>query len=191
MKLTIIVPAFNEEAYLAPTLDSIRAATDYLGTRSDADVEVIVVDNDSQDETAAVARRHGATVVHESVRNIARARNTGARHAAGDLLVFVDADVAVPPTLLHVIQETTRGPCGESWSGRIPSSSRCSAAGRRPGRAGTRTRCGRAQGHRRGAENRARGRISVVISPQEDYPEQSGTWAGADRITPPAARRGR
>ena len=49
MKLTIIVPAFNEEAYLAPTLDSIRAATDYLRARSDVDadasIEVIVVDN--------------------------------------------------------------------------------------------------------------------------------------------------
>ncbi len=62
MKLTIIRPVFDEEAYLAPTLDSIRGATDYLRARSDVDasVEVIVVDNDSQDETAAVARQHGA-----------------------------------------------------------------------------------------------------------------------------------
>ena len=110
MKVTIVVPAFNEEAYLAPTLESLRAATDHLCARSNAAVDVIVVDNDSRDETAAVARQKGATVVHEPVRNIARARNTGARIAAGDLLVFVDADVAVPPTLLHVIYETMRDP---------------------------------------------------------------------------------
>ena len=106
MKVTIIVPAFNEEAYLAPTLDSVRAAADHLCARSDAVVDVIVVDNDSEDETASVARNSGAMVVHEPVRNISRARNTGARHAAGDVLVFVDADVIVPRTLLHVIHAT-------------------------------------------------------------------------------------
>ena len=83
MKVTIIVPAFNEEAYLAHTLDSVRAAANHLCARSDADVDIIVVDNDSEDETAAVARNKGARVVHEPVRNIARARNTGAGHAAG------------------------------------------------------------------------------------------------------------
>ena len=114
MKVTIVVPAFNEEAYLAATLDSIRAAADDLRTRSDADVkvdvEVIVVDNNSTDETAAVARHQGARVVAEPVQGIARARNTGAHHAAGDVLVFIDADVAVPPTLLHAIHETMRDP---------------------------------------------------------------------------------
>ena len=114
MNVTIIVPALNEEAYLASTLNSIHAAADYLRRRlaadGDVDIEVIVVDNDSRDGTAAVARQHGATVVHEPVRNIARARNTGARHAAGDLLVFVDADVTVPPALLHGIAETMRDP---------------------------------------------------------------------------------
>ena len=114
MNVTIIVPALNEEAYLAPTLKSIHAAAGYLRERSaadsDVDIEVIVVNNDSRDGTAAVARQHGATVVHEPVRNIARARNTGARHAAGDLLVFVDADVTVPPALLHGIAGTMRDP---------------------------------------------------------------------------------
>ena len=112
--MTIIVPAFNEEAYLAATLDSIRAAADDLRTRSAADaevdVEVIVVDNNSTDETAAIGRNTGARVVHEPVQGIARARNTGARHAAGDVLVFVDADVAMPPTLLHAIHEAMRDP---------------------------------------------------------------------------------
>ena len=110
MKLTIIVPAFNEEAYLAPTLDAVGAAADHLCARSDADIEIIVVDNDSEDETASVARNKGAMVVHEPVRNIARARNTGARHAAGDVFVFVDADVVVPRTLLHAIHVTMSDP---------------------------------------------------------------------------------
>ena len=73
-------------------------------------VDVIVVDNNSTDETAAIARNAGARVVHEPVQGIARARNTGARHAAADVLVFIDADVAVPPALLNAICETMRDP---------------------------------------------------------------------------------
>ena len=94
VKLSVVVPAFNEEAYLASTLDSIhRAAADLLG-RADVHIETIVVDNGSSDQTAAVARDHGAKVVREPVQGISRARNVGARHAEGDVLVFVDADVA-------------------------------------------------------------------------------------------------
>jgi glycosyltransferase involved in cell wall biosynthesis len=51
-----------------------------------------VCDNNSTDRTAEVARQAGATVVFEPVNQIARARNTGARHASGDWLLFVDAD---------------------------------------------------------------------------------------------------
>ena len=103
MKITIVVPAFNEESYLASTLDSIQASAAHLLARSNVDIELIVVDNNSNDETAAVARGKGATVVPEPVQGIARARNTGARHATGDVLVFVDADVFMPRTLLAAV----------------------------------------------------------------------------------------
>ncbi len=81
MKLTVIVPAFNEEAYIGATLDSIRAAVSYLRTRSDVVVDVIVVDNNSDDGTAVVARDKGAALVREPEQGVARARNVGARHA--------------------------------------------------------------------------------------------------------------
>ena len=114
VKVSIIIPAFNEAAYLPAALHSIRAAADHLRAKCEAgyavSVDVIVVDNHSTDETAAVARIEGSTVVHEPVQGIARARNTGARHAPGDVLVFIDADVSVPPTLLHEIHETMREP---------------------------------------------------------------------------------
>ncbi len=110
MKITVIIPAFNEEAYLPSTLDSILSALSHLRTRSKVDVDIIVVDNNCDDGTAAVARDRGATVVHEAEQGIAQARNTGARHANGDVLVFVDADVIVPPELLHEIQETMSDP---------------------------------------------------------------------------------
>ena len=110
LRLTIIVPAFNEEAWLAPTLDSVHAAAERLCARSRVDLEMIVVDNNSDDGTATVARSRGVTVVHEPVQGIARARNTGARHATGDVLVFVDADVIVPRTLLEAIDATMSDP---------------------------------------------------------------------------------
>ena len=110
MRLTIVVPAFNEEAYLAPTLRSIRAAADQAGAASGAEVDIVVVDNASTDGTAALARDLGATVVHEPVQGIARARNAGARRAAGDVLVFFDADVDVPRSLLVAICAAMRDP---------------------------------------------------------------------------------
>ena len=55
------------------------------------------------DGTAEVVRSKGATVVEEAVQGISRARNTEARHAGGDVLVFVDADVLIPESLLAEI----------------------------------------------------------------------------------------
>ena len=110
MKLTIIIPAFNEEACLPSTLDAIQAATAHLHAISDAEIDIVVVDNNSVDDTAAVALSKGVTVVHEPVQGIARARNAGAGHAEGDVLVFVDADVYLPPTLLAEIHTTMSNP---------------------------------------------------------------------------------
>lgn len=103
LKYTVIVPAYNEEAYLAETLDSIETASELLTAKSNACFETIVVDNNSSDGTAAIARASGATVVFEPAQGISRARNTGARHAAGNVFVFIDADVIVPRDLLHTI----------------------------------------------------------------------------------------
>jgi len=93
MALSVIVPAFNEEAYLGETLASINAARALV---SGERIELIVVDNASTDRTPLVAASAGATVVAEPVRNIARARNRGAASATGDALVFIDADTLVP-----------------------------------------------------------------------------------------------
>jgi glycosyltransferase involved in cell wall biosynthesis len=91
MKVSVVVPAFNEERLLAGSLAAIRGAMrvfDEAGWAS----ELIVCDNNSSDRTAEIARAAGATVVFEPVNQIARARNTGAAQASGDWLVFVDAD---------------------------------------------------------------------------------------------------
>ena len=106
-QLSIVIPAFNEEAYLGQTLERIHRSIDYLKNEY---VEVIVVDNGSTDRTPDLARESGATVVFESEHNIAKVRNTGAKAANGELLVFIDADTFVPETLLWRVQETVSDP---------------------------------------------------------------------------------
>ncbi len=101
MKISVIVPAYNEAAHLPSTLDSITAAAEPLRSIPGTCFEILVVDNNSDDATAAVAL--GVKVISEQEQGISKARNSGARHAGGDVLVFVDADVTVPPTLLEVI----------------------------------------------------------------------------------------
>ena len=101
LKLSIIIPAYNEEAYLPATLDSIQAVAVHMDPG--VYVGVIVVDNDSDDATACVALEKGAKTIHWPTREIAYARNCGARHATADVLVFIDADVIVPSSLFHEI----------------------------------------------------------------------------------------
>ncbi len=90
-RISVIVPAFNEERFLPRLLDSVDAArAAYRGGR-DA-VEVVVADNASTDRTAEIARERGCRVVCVERRAIASARNGGARVARGAVLAFVDAD---------------------------------------------------------------------------------------------------
>jgi glycosyltransferase involved in cell wall biosynthesis len=91
VKISIVVPAFNEERLLGASLDQIKSAAGAF-TRIGWKNELIVCDNNSTDRTAEIARAAGATVVFEPVNQIARARNCGAAAATGDWLVFVDAD---------------------------------------------------------------------------------------------------
>ena len=91
MKISIVVPAFNEEKLLPASLRSINLAAEGFHSRG-WKTELIVCDNNSTDRTAEVARAEGACVVFEPVNQISRARNTGAAAASGDWLVFVDAD---------------------------------------------------------------------------------------------------
>lgn len=91
MKISVVVPAFNEERLLSETLRSIRSAMEAFNRRRWSS-ELIVCDNNSTDRTAEIARAAGARVVFEPVNQISRARNRGAAEAGGDWLFFVDAD---------------------------------------------------------------------------------------------------
>ncbi|MSU41689.1 MAG: glycosyltransferase [Pedosphaera sp.] len=108
MKISVVVPAFNEEKLIADTLRSIRLASEAFAARG-WEWEMVVCDNDSTDRTAELARAGGARVVHEPMRQIARSRNAGAAVATGDWLVFVDADSQPSPGLFGAVAEVIVG----------------------------------------------------------------------------------
>ena len=111
MKISIIVPAFNEEKFIAGTIGAIQQAARAFHERG-WETEMVVCDNNSKDATAELARTAGATVVFEPVNQIARARNTGAAAATGDWFVFVDADSRPTQELFgEVADEISRGIC--------------------------------------------------------------------------------
>ena len=91
MRVSVVIPAFNEEVLLPRTLAAVGLAVRAFAARG-WEHEVVVCDNNSTDRTAEVARAAGATVVFEPVNQIGRARDAGARAATGDWFVFIDAD---------------------------------------------------------------------------------------------------
>lgn len=108
LKVSIIIPAFNEERLLGETLRAVQAATRGVARRG-WQSELIVCDNNSTDRTAELARAGGAQVVFEPVNQIARARNAGAAAATGDWLVFVDADSHPSAALFEAVAEQIEG----------------------------------------------------------------------------------
>lgn len=91
MSLSVVIPARNEEKLIGACLDA-------LGDQSDPVDEIIVVDNDSSDSTAACARSYaGVVVVAEPRHGITYARNTGMDAATGALIARIDADTIVTP----------------------------------------------------------------------------------------------
>src|SRR5258706_10739669 len=105
MLISVVVPAFNEGGYLGETLASLNRAKAFLQDEGRSSAEIIVVDNDSDDSTADVARALGAAVARETQHNVAKVRNSGAKLSQGDVLIFVDADTIVPDKLLSRIVE--------------------------------------------------------------------------------------
>jgi glycosyltransferase involved in cell wall biosynthesis len=102
MKISVVVPAFNEEKLLPATLLSIRKAMPAFSDRG-WETELIVCDNNSTDRTAELAREQEAHVVFEPINQIGRARNTGAAAATGQWLIFIDADSHPSPELFNEV----------------------------------------------------------------------------------------
>lgn len=86
--ISVIIPAHNEEKYVARCIRSIKAAAAYYGGK----VEIIVVCNRCTDRTKEIAEKYGARVISNDDRCIAKVRNTGIFNAKGDIIVTIDCD---------------------------------------------------------------------------------------------------
>jgi glycosyltransferase involved in cell wall biosynthesis len=96
--ISFIVPAYNEELELSSTIAAIRTAA----SGAIQQYEIIVVDDASTDATSEIAAMAGARLISIHRRQIAAARNAGARAARGQYIFFVDADTRISPT--HIVE---------------------------------------------------------------------------------------
>jgi len=106
MRLSFVVPAYNEEAYLPACLESILAQTKELG---DA-VEIIVVNNASTDRTREVALGYpGVRVVDEMRKGLTFARQAGFAASSGELIANVDSDSRLTPGWVQTVLKNFAG----------------------------------------------------------------------------------
>ena len=107
--ISIVIPAYNEAKLLPRLLDTIDAARDRFAGGRDQ-VEVIVADNGSTDETAAIALARGCRVATVTKRMISASRNGGAAIATAPILCFVDADMQIHPDTFNAIDTALARP---------------------------------------------------------------------------------
>lgn len=103
VKISVVLPVYNEAQYLRPCLESLLNQTQKAH-------EIIVVDNNSTDDTVAIAKEFkDVTLIHEKQQGITPARNAGFNYATGDVLARCDADSILPPNWLEKINKNFSG----------------------------------------------------------------------------------
>lgn len=94
-KISIVIPAYNEERYLPRLLKSV------ISQELKSQYEIIAVDAESTDATRMIAKAYGCRVISSKRGSPAIARNAGAMASSGDILIFLDADVVLPKDFLR------------------------------------------------------------------------------------------
>ena len=99
LKISLIIPAYNEEKYIASCLDSI------MENSGDKFHEIIVVDNASTDETKKIVSQYrNVKIVHESNKGLTKARQKGYLESTGDIVAYVDADTRMPKNWFNKVE---------------------------------------------------------------------------------------
>lgn len=120
MKISFVIPAYNEEAHIGPCLESLFAEIVRVKkTTPTLETEVVVVNNASTDRTAAIAASYaGTTVVNEPIKGLVMARRAGFVVTNGELVANLDADTVVPHGwLAKVVAEFSANPTLVALSG--------------------------------------------------------------------------
>jgi glycosyltransferase involved in cell wall biosynthesis len=103
-RFSLVIPAYNEAAWLPALLDTVDVARTCYRGGADT-IEVIVGNNASTDDTAAIALARGCKVAYVEKRAIAAARNGGAHIATGEIVCFIDADCRIHPETFNAIDD--------------------------------------------------------------------------------------
>ena len=98
LKISIVIPAINEERGIGKTIDAVNR--DFF-QRQNWELEIILVDGNSTDKTREIATQKGARVLIEKRKGYGRAYKTGLAAATGDIIVTGDADATYPFHLIH------------------------------------------------------------------------------------------
>ncbi|HUC01292.1 MAG TPA: glycosyltransferase family A protein [Candidatus Paceibacterota bacterium] len=100
MKISVVIPAYNEEHYIGPCIQSVQE-------QHSADIfEIIVVENGSTDNTLAAAKKfRGVTAIHEPKKGLSNARQRGFLEAKGDHVAFIDADSRIPAGWADIVKK--------------------------------------------------------------------------------------
>jgi glycosyltransferase involved in cell wall biosynthesis len=98
LKISIVIPAINEERGIGKTIDAINGG--YFSSHHWG-MEILIVDGDSKDRTQEIARSKGAVVIIEKRKGYGRAYKTGLAQATGDIIVTGDADATYPFNRIH------------------------------------------------------------------------------------------
>lgn len=96
--ITVLLPTLNEEKGVGKTIDSIN--TNYF-KKNKWNLEIIIIDGDSQDKTQEIAKKKGANIIIEKRKGYGRAYKTGMPKATGDIIVTGDADATYPFDRIH------------------------------------------------------------------------------------------
>ncbi len=116
IKISIVIPTYNEEYYLPELLDSIKS-------QEFGDYEIIIADADSQDGTCQIAKDYNCKIVKGGIPAIGR--NNGAKIARGELILFLDSDLILPPGYLQdVVSEFEERKLGIGITQMIPISNK-------------------------------------------------------------------
>jgi len=102
LKVTVILPTINEEQGVGKTIDAIKL--DYFKKKK-WQLEIMIVDGDSKDNTQEIAKSKGAKVVVEKRKGYGRAYKTGVPKATGEIIVTGDADATYPFERIHTYIE--------------------------------------------------------------------------------------
>ncbi len=96
-KISIIIPAHNEEQYIEKTIKNIQA--------NKMPMEIIVVCDNCNDKTFSISKKYTKKVFNVNYTNIAKTKNFGTKKAIGDILVFIDADTLISQNYLEEISK--------------------------------------------------------------------------------------